>query len=241
MSCQARWVELDEVDSTQKFLTQAVKAGDMLDVVFAHDQTSGRGRFDRQWHSRRGESLTLSVSFTQCADHPHPWILGMFAAMVAAEQIETGLQWPNDLVHEGKKVGGVLTETIQNPCGETLAVVGIGLNLNNMKFSPELEGRATSAFLAKRLRYDPLTEARLLVANLFEGPIPVSWPDIVARWMARDQTPGKTYVLPNGDRALARRIGPQGELVALVDEREVTVLVADAIFGENLAPGFASS
>ena len=103
----------DVVDSTQDVAREAVRDGaDRSVLVVARRQTGGRGRRGRRWvHTPGGLAFTLAVRLPP--DAPPAWptmaaALGAVRAIEAHTSIALGIKWPNDLVHGGRKVGGVL-------------------------------------------------------------------------------------------------------------------------------------
>lgn len=103
-------------------------------VVVAEEQTAGRGRFDRRWVTRPGDSLSLSVLLRPTAGQlPH---VNMASALAVAGAITdtTGLvpalKWPNDVRIQGRKVSGILIEAAIDGRDVRYAVSGIGLNVN---------------------------------------------------------------------------------------------------------------
>ncbi len=112
-------------------------------VAVAEEQTAGRGRFGRNWHSEPGTGIYCSVVLA-----PGPVLtlaLGLAArdAIFHATGIACDLRWPNDLMLGGRKVAGILT---QLEAGN--AVAGIGINVGQSTFPPELETEATSLLRA---------------------------------------------------------------------------------------------
>ncbi len=103
-------------------------------AVVAQVQTAGRGRFSRRWVSGEGDSLLASVLLRPPADAaPLLSIAGALAASDAVRAL-TGLacsfKWPNDVLLNGRKVCGVLTEVRADTDGDVTAVLGVGLNVN---------------------------------------------------------------------------------------------------------------
>ena len=121
-------------------------------VVVADEQTAGRGRRGRSWQSPPGRNLYLSVALVPALAATDAWRLGLATALAAADACETvapvALKWPNDVVAvaDGRKLGGLLIETMAE--GDRLrgAVLGIGLNVNwrRSEMPPELREHATS-------------------------------------------------------------------------------------------------
>jgi BirA family biotin operon repressor/biotin-[acetyl-CoA-carboxylase] ligase len=144
------------VSSTNTLLLEAAANGAPEGTVYlADEQTAGRGRGGHAWHSVPGDGLYLSV-LAKPSLHLREalWIsLATGLAVQSAVSNLTGLtldlRWPNDLLLNEKKLGGILVETAVEP-DATLryAVIGIGINLNHTSFPPELVPLATSLRIA---------------------------------------------------------------------------------------------
>lgn len=104
-------------------------------ACLAEHQTGGRGRMGRSWSSPFGANLYASVAWTFEALPPGVQALALAAGAALVGALDPdgrrgiGLKWPNDLVVDGRKLGGVLVELRGEPPGRTRAVVGIGVNL----------------------------------------------------------------------------------------------------------------
>lgn len=225
----AQWLIIESAGSTQDVATQQLAAGDQIGAVVALDQVAGRGRFDRRWISQPGDSLTASFIFRDYPNHAAPHLIGMAMAIAAAGALNCQLQWPNDLVAEGRKLGGILTEMALDARGNKVPVVGIGVNLNQTAFPPEIAERATSMNLVHGGSYDSVTVAKKIAGRLALLPEPNSWNDLAMVWDVFDATPGKRYTLTSGEVAVALGVGPNGQLLCSVDGDPRNVLAADAI------------
>jgi len=133
---------LEEVDSTNSFLLAGPKpAPGELRVCLAEYQSGGRGRRGRTWLAPFGRGLCLSVAWLFESQPRDLAALALAAGVVAQRTIvnRTGLpiqiKWPNDLLFDGKKLGGVLVELAAESHGPCHAVVGIGVNVSA---TPEL-------------------------------------------------------------------------------------------------------
>lgn len=101
----------------------------------AETQTAGRGRAGRTWYSKPGASLTFSLAWK--FRRPVHALVGLplavgvaLAEALAMFNVEARLKWPNDILHEGRKLAGVLIETAGADSGQaSWAVIGIGLNM----------------------------------------------------------------------------------------------------------------
>ena len=141
-------------------------------AVVAEEQTAGRGRRGRAWHSPPGRNLMLSVALRPRLTAGIAWQLAVAAALAArsacAQHAPVELKWPNDLVSaDGAKLGGLLVETTIDGELVTSAVVGIGLNVNwpRAEMPPDIASGATS--LAD-LAGHPIERVELLGALLDE-------------------------------------------------------------------------
>ena len=142
--------------STNADLLAAARAGAAPgSVLVAEEQTAGRGRLDRSWHSQPGAALTFSVLLRPAGIPPAargwlPLLTGV--AIVAAIEAQTGvrasLKWPNDVLAGGAQVSasGKLAGILAEQAGDAI-VVGVGLNVSASR--DELpSGQATSLWLA---------------------------------------------------------------------------------------------
>ena len=161
-----------ETDSTNRVALALARAGEASGtVVVADHQTRGRGRLDHEWSSRLGEDLLFTVVLRP--DSPPPTLLPItlvFSAAVSAVLsatlgVEVSVEWPNDMVTPGGKIGGILAEgSVTTPEG-SFAVVGTGLNVNSRpdSFSDELRARVATCRTESGRTWD---RAELLAAVL---------------------------------------------------------------------------
>ena len=144
-----------KIDSTNTVaLTLAAQGEPNGTLVIAEEQTAGRGRLGRAWHSEKTSGIYLSVLLRPLLGPQHAPVLTLAAGLAAHDAVvdATGLtvelRWPNDLLLEGKKFGGILTEMEAEPTRLHHVVIGIGVNVNHARFPAELEKTATSLRLA---------------------------------------------------------------------------------------------
>ncbi len=138
-------------DSTNRVAMELGYAGEPEGtVVLAEEQTAGRGRAGRKWHSERAAGIYLTLLLRPRISPVQAPLLTMMAGLSAhaAIRAQTGLapdiKWPNDLMLGGSKVGGILTEMHAEPNLVRFVIVGLGINVNQEKFPGELAGIATS-------------------------------------------------------------------------------------------------
>ncbi|HKV28120.1 MAG TPA: biotin--[acetyl-CoA-carboxylase] ligase [Candidatus Acidoferrales bacterium] len=119
-------------------------------VVVAEEQTSGRGRAGHSWHSEKAAGIYVSILLRPRIPPMLAPALTLVAGVAAYEAIadESGsrpdIRWPNDILLNGKKVCGILTEMQAEPDRIHFAVIGIGINVNQSKMPSELASIATS-------------------------------------------------------------------------------------------------
>lgn len=122
-------------------------------VVIADEQTAGKGRMGKDWVSAKGTGIWMSVAVRPCTQLERIMQLSLMAGLAVCEALNTLLnlhaliKWPNDIVTGGKKICGILTETVVEERRITKAVVGIGINVNTNAFPAELGQAATSVLL----------------------------------------------------------------------------------------------
>jgi len=120
-------------------------------VFLAEEQLAGRGRGANTWHSARSTGIYCSVVLRPAMPPSDVLIFSLAAGLAVrgavaeiAPQLEPDLKWPNDLLLGGKKFCGILTEMNAEATQVRHLVVGIGINVNQAKFPPELRAIATS-------------------------------------------------------------------------------------------------
>jgi len=140
-----------KIDSTNRVALELGYANEPEGaVVLAEEQTAGRGRAGRSWHSERGAGIYVTLLLRPKISPVQAPLLTMMAGLSAraAVQAQTGLtidlKWPNDLMLGEKKLGGILTEMHAEPSQVRFVIVGIGINANQEKFPLELSPIATS-------------------------------------------------------------------------------------------------
>lgn len=147
---------LDTVDSTQRVASELVVQDDRhYEVVCAHHQTMGRGRKGAHWYDEPDTSLLTSIILWDESPPEPVGLVGMVGAMAVAEVVSDflhafghsttsiRLKYPNDVLWEGRKLAGVLVEIVQQ-----VPIVGIGINIAQTRFPPDLEHKAISVYQA---------------------------------------------------------------------------------------------
>ncbi|NRD80550.1 biotin--[acetyl-CoA-carboxylase] ligase [Bacillus sp. BRMEA1] len=148
----------ESAESTQKIAHQlAAQDAPEGTVILAEEQTAGKGRMNRQWHSPKYTGIWMSLILRpniQLTKAPQLTLLTAVAVVQAMEEM-TGLipeiKWPNDILINGKKVTGILTELQAEADRIHSIIIGIGINVNQKldDFPIELQQTASSLFIEK--------------------------------------------------------------------------------------------
>lgn len=231
-----------KTDSTNRVAFELGQAGEPEGaIVLAEEQSAGRGRAGRTWHSERATGIYVTLLLRPKLAPVQAPVLTMMAGLSAHAAVEalTGLavdlKWPNDLMIRGKKAGGILTEMHADPGQVRFVIVGIGLNVNQERFSGELSALATS------LRQETgKTQSRmeLLVRLLREFETDYNrflregMPSVIQRFkVVSSYAHGKKVRVTNGAESYVGTtagLGPEGLLqVEREDGRVVTVIAGD--------------
>ena len=135
-------------------------------VIFAEEQTAGRGRGGNKWSSGVGDSLLCSIVLTcseLCAE-----VVSLTSAVAVAEAVggEARIKWPNDILFGVKKVAGILIES-SNYGGRVNYVIGVGINCHQKKadFPAELRDIATSIDIKSKVVSDRISLSRRLLTS----------------------------------------------------------------------------
>ncbi|MEG0472618.1 MAG: biotin--[acetyl-CoA-carboxylase] ligase, partial [Solibacillus sp.] len=162
----------DKVDSTQLVAHELVRAGAKDGtIVIAEHQTTGRGRMLREWESTKGKGIWMTIIIRPTIPpHQAPqFTLVAAVAIVNAmkamfNNFTPEIKWPNDILINGKKSTGILTEMISEADQVQALLIGIGINVNQQMsdFPEELQSIATSVSIGEGEQVDRVQ----LVANV---------------------------------------------------------------------------
>ena len=212
-------------------------------VVVAEEQTMGRGRFGRGWVSSPGQDLTFSVMLCPTADQLR--LVNMAATMAVQETaVETtgrsaAIKWPNDVVMSGKKLSGILVESVTSRSSSLdFAIVGVGLNVNlRPEAHPEIRDTATS--LAEQGgRAIDRTEVLLRVLGRLDELYSAvrRGSNLLKLWTPRLETIGREIEVNwQGRRVSGRACGVDGEgnLLIQTDQGITTVVAGEVTLSER--------
>jgi BirA family biotin operon repressor/biotin-[acetyl-CoA-carboxylase] ligase len=224
-------IELNSVDSTNNYAMAQIHAGLASggQVYFAHHQWAGKGQRGKVWSSERGQNLTISLVLKPS---PIPlsdqFLLGAATAIGCLNGVKKyapegwTIKWPNDLFWNDRKAAGILIENVVRGKEWLFAVVGVGLNLNQSSFPPDIP-HAVSLKQITGHAFDPLTLA-LELANQIGMQIDVLKTEPLALLETFNQQlykRGETVKLKKGDLLFETRlksVNRQGQLLTMDTE-----------------------
>jgi BirA family transcriptional regulator, biotin operon repressor / biotin---[acetyl-CoA-carboxylase] ligase len=204
------FVYTEEIDSTNSFLLdKANKFSTDGTVLLAEKQNKGHGRNNKVWYSTRGYNLTFSILLTNKKYLGKSLNILNFAASLAVSnaleniyQLKTELKWPNDVLVNGKKIAGILMESVSHGSKVERLVIGIGINVNQILFQGNYNITPTSI----KLELNETIERERVMAeylNNFEETLnkfEASPPDVIKDWKARCGLLGEKISITEGDK-----------------------------------------
>jgi BirA family transcriptional regulator, biotin operon repressor / biotin---[acetyl-CoA-carboxylase] ligase len=227
----------DTIDTTMREAAALAAAGAAPGTtVIAEEQTAGQGRHGHTWHSEKGRGLYLSILLhpKQAAAPTLTMALGLATAdaISASTALPCDLRWPNDVMVNGKKVAGILTQLT-----ESSAIAGIGINVNHDHFPASLSQEATSLLLESGGR--PQSRERILLDLLpavdrYAALLASRGPDPIVELFSRRSSyaTGKRVVVHQGDTLVSGTtagLNAAGFLVVRKDDGSDEIILAGGV------------
>lgn len=236
-------VFLDEVDSTNNEVKRLAEHGAPEGLlVVADQQNTGKGRRGRNWASPKGSGIWMSFLLRPSFEPYHASMLTLVAAMAVEEAVrsicglECGIKWPNDIVVDGRKICGILTEMSTDVDSIQYVVVGIGINANTESFPEEIRATATSLRLAAGF---PVNRAALAaeVMNAWEKYYgrfleTLDFGELKEEYNLRLVNRGRQVrvLAPKGEYSgIARGINDAGELLVELEDGSVRTVMSGEV------------
>lgn len=161
----------EEIDSTNEEAKRLAEHGAIHGTLIVADyQSKGKGRRGRTWLSSKGDCIYMSIILRPDMESQYAAGLTLVAALAVSDGIDhlgckTEIKWPNDVIINGKKVCGILTEMSGEIDYINYVVVGIGINVNDDQFPTEIDSMATSI----KLESGKMQNRAKLVAYIMEA------------------------------------------------------------------------
>jgi BirA family biotin operon repressor/biotin-[acetyl-CoA-carboxylase] ligase len=237
----------EETASTNEVVEHLAKSGAREGlVVFAESQTRGRGRRGRAWASPRGKGLWFSVLLRPTLPTSAASRITVAASVAVARAIrqncgvDARIKWPNDVMVNGKKLAGVLTELRAEADEILLATLGIGIDVNCRRedFPGELAGIATSLELETGNAQDRVAlAARVLIAldECYQAAL-TDFETVVDEWAKLCTTLGHQIVVTMGQHRIegfAQALDGDGALLLRRDSGQIERIVGGDVVVER--------
>ncbi|PYG89165.1 BirA family biotin operon repressor/biotin-[acetyl-CoA-carboxylase] ligase [Ruminiclostridium sufflavum DSM 19573] len=237
-------IHFEEIDSTNNYAKKIANEGCRDGtVVVSERQTMARGRVGRQWESFTNEGLWFSIVLRPDLEPEYIKIVTLAAAVAVVEGISEvqgivcGIKWPNDIILNGRKLGGILTELSAEPEHINYVVVGIGININQDKnsFNAEIKNKATSLRIHTG---ETVSRVRLLEGiltgfdRIYSIMLQRRTQEIIDSWSGYSVTLGKEVkiVLKNTEYiGLAQSIASDGRLIVKCNDGVIREIAAGEI------------
>lgn len=223
------------VDSTNMLARNiAIETIEEFTMVAAGKQTRGRGRLGRDFESDNKKGVWCSFIMKPRMVPEKALLITIAAAIAVCKTlleicgIKTGIKWPNDIIANGKKICGILSEMSCETGAIEYIITGIGINVLQKKeeFSPEIEKTATSVFMETGREYRRSEIISALCYNMQEAYKMVkngNYETIMKNWKKYSATDGKTIrIIKNGKTIIVQAVGidEKGRLVTINNNGE---------------------
>lgn len=231
-----------EVESTNTEAKKKAVAGcPEGTIVLGETQVGGRGRLSRGWFSPFGKGIWLSVILRPPFPPQEAPKCTMMAAVAVNRAIrrvtgiDSGIKWPNDILFEGKKLVGILTEMSAEMDAINHVVIGMGINVNIMQqeFPEELREIATSTAVAtgrEISRLELLTAVLQELEDVYQQVITQGFQEIFQEWRRQSITLGQAVNvigIQNKFAGIAMDIDDDGALLVQTADRLERVIAGD--------------
>ncbi|MDF2947022.1 MAG: bifunctional BirA, biotin operon repressor/biotin--acetyl-CoA-carboxylase ligase [Bacillales bacterium] len=221
------------VTSTQKIATEMAMSGAAEGtVIVAEEQTEGRGRLQRKWHTPSGNSVAMSIIIRPrilLSSTPHFTLLVAVSIVKAIKDISTlnpKIKWPNDILINGKKSVGILTELNAEADQINFLIVGIGINVNQVidDLPKEIQNIATSLAIEDGKKFRRAELIRSILTNLeyfYEKYIKEGFTSIKDIWEKESCTIGENIIAKTSLETIeGRAVGITNDGILLLEDKE---------------------
>lgn len=198
-------------------------------VFIAETQTAARGRLGRSWASR-GNGLWMSIYLKPDIPPCNIAQLTLIAGIAVSRVIENSkIKWPNDILIDGRKVCGILTEMTAEADRITSVIIGIGINVNTETFSIDLIRKATSLYIETKVKQDRNEFAGRILDefwSVYDEYVKNGFREFKREYKIRcTNIQRDVVVIKNGEEITARAvdINERGELVCMKRGDEFSV------------------
>lgn len=234
---------VDSIESTNSYAKSMADEDNVL--IIAGQQSAGRGRFNRQWKSERNKDVTFSLM--KWFDIKDVHLVNFYTSYIVYRSIKEylfqlfpglntediiKLKWPNDILLDGKKVSGILSELLSFSEMPRRFVIGVGININQADFPDDISQKATS--LKKYLKSEvPVYEIINIIMKFFyENLSLLEQGDILMElWRLNSDTEGKhvKFRTSEADNEIS------GQIVGVQDDGGIKIKISDNSNSKNIS------
>lgn len=229
---------LKTVDSTNDYAKRLIREGRHVDVVFAEEQTQGKGRRGRAWQSPYAANLYLSfvwpVSYGMRQLEGLSLVVGLAVQRCISELgwADVGLKWPNDVLSNDKKIAGILLELVGDLADQSHVVIGIGINVNMQGDISSIDQPWTS--IAQEFghgvsRYEVIRSLIAHLIRLLDELKASGFSALQNEWEDKHLWHGKQVVVSSGTSQI------EGQAIGVNERGELKLKTADGV--EYIAGG----
>jgi BirA family transcriptional regulator, biotin operon repressor / biotin---[acetyl-CoA-carboxylase] ligase len=160
-------IKLDAIDSTNDFLKSMNQDQDIesYTVIVANKQTKGKGQMGAVWYSEDYKNMTMSVLIKDSVPKVEDIFclnitvaLSIIQVLKKLKIVSLSIKWPNDIMADSKKIGGILIENTIKENGKIDSIIGIGLNVNQTNFAGLPMASSIKNIMGYDFDLDKLTE-----------------------------------------------------------------------------------
>lgn len=193
-------IYFEELDSTNGYAKKNNLSSDTL--LITSNQTSGIGRFNRQWKTTPSKDLTFSLIKTIDIRIDEVHLVNFYSSYILLISLkeylsayniqDISLKWPNDLIFNGRKIAGILLDVKDLKNDLKKFIIGIGINVNSIEFSEDLKIKATSIINEIKSELSIEMILILFIKNFFEKIFLIqSKEELMKNWLMNTQIIGK--------------------------------------------------
>ena len=219
----------DRIDSTNEYAKSLINMVPEGTVILADQQTRGKGRHGRTWYSP-ADGIWMSVILRP----QNVSLITVAAGVAVCETLRTvgvvpGMKWPNDIILKRKKIGGILTENVDES-----TIVGIGINLNMRQFPRGLKNVASSVFIETKKRLEKEMVYGILCTQLDDCYSLLKTgqtSELLTKWRHYSIMLGREVYIEAGDKKVTGTvldISNDGALMLMCPDRRVERIIGGA-------------
>jgi len=233
-------IYLESVESTNKFAKEEITEDDVL--VSAGYQFAGKGRFNRKWESEKNKNAIITIVKNLSIDEVH--LVNFYVSYIILRAIKEiliddyeseleflKLKWPNDLLLNGKKIAGILTELVDINEDPKRFIIGIGVNINQEYFSEDIIHKATSLNKYFNREFDTEKIVNSIIKNFYDNLSLLNERNILMEiWRLNAEMEGKLvrFIINENHSHV------EGEILEVQDDGGIKIKISDNSNPKNI-------